>query len=135
MSVLVRFDDWDIRLVAHLEARERTPFAWGKTRQDCCSFGNGCVIALTGFDAMADIPDYATAAEADLILATPLEELMDARFARTPIGLARRGDLGIAELNTLDTLMIVEGATLVGPGKRGLVRVPRSQMRAAWAIG
>ncbi|MGE0828936.1 MAG: hypothetical protein AB7O04_06250 [Hyphomonadaceae bacterium] len=131
---MARFNNWPQRLIAYIEARERRPFAWGKNAQDCCSFANGAVIEMTGQDAMADIPDYETAEEADLILATPLADLLDARFPRRPIGLARRGDIAMAELDGQDTLMIVEGATLVGPGRRGLVRLARSAMRAAWAI-
>lgn len=126
--------DWAEVLIGYIEARETTPFTWGKEKQDCCSFANGAVKAMTGFDAMADLPDYCDAGSADLILVTPLEDLLDQRFPRAPLGMAQRGDIGIAELNGLDTLMIVEGQTLVGPGRRGLVRVERAQMRAAWTV-
>lgn len=92
------------------------------------------VIAITGVDLMADIPNYASSDEADEILKTPLAELLDARLPRCSIGLAQRGDIGLAELGGLDTLVIVEGETLVGPGKRRLARLPRHMMTIAWTV-
>lgn len=129
-----RFPDWPDRLIAYIAAREKLPFEWGKGKQDCCSFGNGGALAMTGVDLMADIPDYASADEADVILVTPLEELIDARLPRRPVGLAQRGDLGLADLNGLDTLVIIEGDMIVGPGKRRLQRLPRYLMSTAWAV-
>lgn len=129
-----RFPDWPEKLVEYIASREHRPFDWGKGKQDCCSFANGGVIAQTGVDLMADIPDYSTAAEADEILLTPLHELLDARMTRCSIGLAKRGDIGLAELGGLDTLVIVEGETIVGPGKRRLQRLPRHMMTIAWTV-
>ncbi len=129
-----RFANWPDLLVEYIGARESHPFSWGKGKQDCCSFANGGVIAITGVDLMADIPNYASSDEADEILKTPLAELLDARLPRCSIGLAQRGDIGLAELGGLDTLVIVEGETLVGPGKRRLARLPRHMMTIAWTV-
>jgi len=129
-----RFANWPELLVEYIDAREKQPFQWGKGKQDCCSFASGGVFAMTGADLMADLPDYSTSDEADEILRTPLEELLDARMPRCSIGLAQRGDIALAELNGLDTVVIVEGDMLVGPGKRRLQRIPRYLMTSAWTV-
>jgi hypothetical protein len=131
-----RFDDWPERLVEYIAARSERRFEWGKDKQDCCSFANGGVIAITGEDLMADIPDYSSADEADLILAdTSLEALMDARLARRESpAFAQRGDVGLTLFNNQPTLVLVEGAQIIGPGKRRLERLPRAQMTIAWAV-
>lgn len=130
-----RRPDWPERLIDYIVARESRPFKWGKGEQDCSSFSAGGVLAMTDADIMADVPDYASAEDADLLLAKPLEQWLDERLPRRArASLAQRGDLALANLDGQDTVMIVEGATLVGPGRRGLVRLPRSAMHAAWAV-
>lgn len=132
---LTRFTDWPERLGAYVYAREQRPFAWGKSSHDCCSFANGAVIAMTGADLMADIPDYADEAAARSLLAGGLAELIDARLGRLKSkGLAQRGDLALAELRGVQTVCIVEGERIVGPGARGLERLPRKLVIAAWAV-
>lgn len=130
-----RLNDWPARLLDYLTQRRGRAFEWGPYAHDCCSFGAGGVAAITGRDVMADVPAYSSAAEpATLLQQQPLSEWLDERFPRRPVGLARRGDIALATLKGQDTVMIVEGDTLVGPGARGLVRLPRSEMRAAWAV-
>lgn len=131
-----RFEDWPERLVDYVAQRDARKFEWGNAAQDCCSFANGGVIALTGEDLMADIPPYASAEEADLILAdTSLEALMDARLTRRASpGMAQRGDVGLATIKERPTLMLVEGTTIVGPGLRRLEHLPRSLLLIAWAV-
>lgn len=131
-----RFEDWPERLVEYIAARNEQRFTWGKGKQDCCSFAAGGVMAQTGVDLMADISDYATADEADAILATTsLEELTDARLPRREApSFAQRGDVGLALLDGEPTLMLVEGATIVGPGRRRLERLPRVALTIAWAV-
>lgn len=131
-----RFPDWPERFVAYIAERNEQRFAWGHGKQDCCSFANGGVIAMTGVDLMADIPAYASAEEADLILSTTsLEELMDARLPRreTP-AFAQRGDVGLALIKDTPTLMLVEGLTIVGPGLKRLEHLPRIALSIAWAV-
>ncbi len=131
-----RFEDWPEKLVEYVAARDSQRFEWGHDKQDCCSFANGGVVAMTGVNLMADIPAYASAEEADLILATTsLEELMDARLPRRESpAFAQRGDVGLAMINDTPSLMLVEGATIVGPGKRRLERLPRQMLLIAWAV-
>jgi len=131
-----RFTDWPERFVAYIAARQEKRFDWGHGRQDCCSFAAGSVLEITGIDLMADIPPYTSAEEADLILAdTSLEALMDMRLHRheSP-AFAQRGDVGLSAINGNPTLMIVEGATIIGPGPRRLERLPRHLLTAAWAV-
>lgn len=130
----MRRADWPERLIAYLAQRRDRRFKWGPYEHDCCSFGAGGVKALTDVDVMADVPPYASAEQADLLLAKPIADWLDERFPRRPIGMARRGDIALATLDGQDTVMIVLGATLIGPGRRGLVELPRSAMRAAWAV-
>lgn len=131
----MRFPDWPERLAAYIAARETRRFEWGKGAQDCCSFAAGAVAAITGRDVMADIPPYSSAEEADVILTTPLEALLDARFARRDVGFAQRGDVALARIGKLESVVVVLGAELVGAGRpRGLVYLPRRVMRAAWAV-
>lgn len=134
--MIERVWDWEVRLVDYIAQRQSRPFEFGKRANDCCSFANGAVVAMTDFDAMADIPDYASAEEADLILEATLESLMDARFERHEApAFARRGDIGITDMLNLDTLVVVENEFVVGPGRRRLQRVPRHLMRVAWRVG
>lgn len=144
----MRAHDWPERLLAFLASRERMPFRYGKRANDCCSFGASWVLDVTGRDPMEGVPDYTSAEEADIILAeTPLDELLDARFPRySSTSFAQRGDIGLAPLGDAEfdatsgesvptlTLVVVEGAQVVGPGKRGAVRAPRSALVMAWKV-
>ena len=46
MFALTRLPGWPRRLADYVEARRRTPFAWGE--HDCMSFGIGAIEAITG---------------------------------------------------------------------------------------
>lgn len=133
---MARSPDWPARLCAYIAARQRAPFKWGKRAQDCASFAFGWALEATGIDAMADVPDYASAEEADLLLDDPgFERVLDAHFSRRDgVGLAQRGDLALADINGQLTLTIVLGDELVGPGRRRLEYVPRAAMQAAWEV-
>ncbi|MEO0872087.1 MAG: hypothetical protein AAFY19_09045, partial [Pseudomonadota bacterium] len=63
-----------------------------------------------------------------------LRAVMNARLNRISPAMAQRGDIaGLPDAAFGVRLMVVEGATLVGPSKTGLKRLPRSAMRAAWS--
>ena len=135
--MITRRDDWPERLFEYVAARNTRPFKWGKGEQDCCSFAAGGVLAMTDVDLMADIPDYATADEADVILAAdPLEALMDARLPRRESpSFALRGDVGLMLLDGSPTLALVDGAMLIAPGRRRLERFDRvGALMIAWAV-
>lgn len=128
--------DWPERLLAYLRERERRRFEWGKRAHDCCSFANGWLIEATGKDGLADIPDYASEAEAMAILAeTPLEVLIDARLERRESpAMAQRGDLGLVRTDRGASVVIVLGVEVVAPDLRGLERLPRTAMDIAWIV-
>lgn len=131
-----RFHDWPRILEEHLRERMKRRFKWGRYEHDCCSFAFGVARALTGYDALANIPDYSTADEADLILGEhPIEQHCDEHFQRcTSVGLARRGDLALVEVKGDFALMIVEGPTVIGAGATRLERYPRARMLKAWMV-
>ena len=103
---------------------------------DCVSFALGGVLAQTGIDHLADLPGWSTKAEA-LAVARELGGLttaLDARLVPIAPALAQRGDVaGLADRAFGVRLMIVEGATLVGPGAKRQERLPRSAMVRAWS--
>jgi hypothetical protein len=129
---LKRLPDWPERLIALLNARAHAPFAWG--RQDCASFAADAVQAMTGVDPIADLRGY-TARDAIALLRTPIEQLVAARFPSVPAGLARRGDIGVVEINGRPSVVVIEGEHAVGAGERGLVRAPRTALVSTFAVG
>lgn len=124
-------------LLALIEARSQRGFRWRRGR-DCVSFAAACIAAQTGVDPLADLPRWRTRREA-LTIANQqggLIAALDARLTPVPPALAQRGDIaGLPDRLLGIRLMVVEGATLVGPGKRGLERLPRGEMVLAWSIG
>lgn len=129
-----RFADWPERLIDFIAERLSAPFAFGP--QDCCSFAGDCALRLTGNDPMADLRGYSTLEEAARILAPGLPALVDARLPRIAPAAARRGDIGMIESKPgRRSLVIVDGADVIGPGETGLERWPRGALQAAWSVG
>lgn len=134
-----------LALTAFLDERIATPFAWGRSANDCVSFAAAAVEAQGGDAQLGDLDwtDEDSAAEAIASLADPetppgeaLEAALDARFDRIPPAMAKRGDIGAIDDQNGPfgiQLFIVEGLTLVGPGVRGARRVRRSALVAAWS--
>lgn len=123
-------------LFEFLEERLSVPFAW-KGQRDCVSFSLEAVRRQTGIDLLEGIPRWNSRAQA---LSTArdlggLEHALDERMARVPPALAKRGDVAALPDKLFGVgLMIVEGSTLVGPGKYGADRLPRNRMVQAWDI-
>jgi hypothetical protein len=123
-------------LVAAIENRQRRAFRWLRGRE-CLGFTAICIRAQTGRDILAGVPRWRTRREARAIAAGMggLEAALDARLTRTAPALAKRGDIaGLPDRLFGVRLMVIEGETLVGPGERGLERLPRSAMTMAWSI-
>jgi hypothetical protein len=122
------------RLFAFIEARSGVPFAWAQPF-DCVSFALGAVKAqtkrrLTGRLRWRTLAGARRAIEQ----AGGIEQALDAKLKRIAPAEAQRGDIaGVPDDLFGVRLMIVEGATLVGPGVRGLRRMPRSSMVSAWS--
>lgn len=122
-------------LIALIEARSSQAFGWQRGR-DCVSFAAACVLAQTGTDLLAGMPAWRSRKQAMALAGAEggLEAALDARLPRVAPALAQRGDIaGIDDPLFGVRLMVIEGATLVGPGTRGLERLPRSVMTRAWA--
>lgn len=123
-------------LVALIEARSGTAHSW-RRGEDCVSFAAACVKAQTGIDLLDDVPGWATRAEALRVARTlgGLSNLLDTRLTRIAPAFARRGDIaGLPDRKFGVRLMVVEGATLIGPGETGLERLPRAAMKRAWSL-
>ena len=45
-----------------------------------------------------------------------------------------RCDVGLVEIDGRESLVVIEGDTVVGPGEAGLVRLPRAALKAAWSL-
>lgn len=132
---MVRLSDWEARLSAYLAGMADVDLVYGKT--DCCMFAAGAVIALTGEDPMPEFRGrYRSAAGASRALRTigagDLASTLSAKFESKPIGFAQRGDLvmhdgAVGVCVGADALFVpLEGS--------GLVRVPRRDWSAAWAV-
>ncbi len=123
------------RLIALIDARSAKAFAWRRGR--CCvSFAAAAVRAQTGVNPIADMPRWGSMRRAaELIDAEGgLVAAIDRRLCRVAPAFAQRGDIaGVPDDMFGIRLMVVEGATLVGPGDTGLERQPRSAMTMAWS--
>jgi len=122
-------------LIAMIEARSAREFRWQRGR-DCLSFAAACALAQTGEDILAGIPQWRNRKQALAVAQEVggLEAALDARLLRIAPAMAQRGDIaGLPDDLFGARLMVVEGATLVGPGARGLERLPRSAMVTAWS--
>lgn len=128
--------DFD-NLLAYLDARRRTPFAWGTRANDCVSFAGGAVEALTGDDVLGRCGHtWSTARGAARVLhqvggVAGAADLMLPRLLAPAFAL--RGDVGLVELDGRPCLVVFEGELLVGPGEAGRVYLPRPLALAAWS--
>lgn len=122
-------------LVEFIESRMRTGFAWGKRANDCISFFGGAVLAMTGVDRLAPLPDWKSAASANRVLKRlgGLEAALDSVLTPVPVAHAARGDGALVRMGEGLAVMVVEGDSLVGPGLNGLVRLKRPAMLRAWS--
>ena len=121
-------------LLALIEQVAAKPFAWRD--HHCVRFAARAVEAQTGRDPMAGIV-CRSKREAVVLLEQEggLEAAVDRRLRRIAPALAARGDIaGVVDEEFGVRLMVVEGATLVGPGATGQRRVPRGAMIMAWSV-
>lgn len=122
-------------LIAFIEARQNRKFRWRRGR-DCVSFSGAAIAAQTGIDPLADLPRWGNRAEALAVAEAEggLEVAVDNRLTRIGRAMAQRGDIaGLPDDLFGIRLMVIEGATLVGPGTTGLERLPRDAMVLAWS--
>jgi hypothetical protein len=122
-------------LIELLDARIDMPFGW-RSGNDCARFADAAIAAQAKVSVIGDW-QWTSRREAREVIAAQggFEAAMDRRLGRVPPALAQRGDIaGVADPMFGIRLMVVEGATLVGPGRRGLERVARSEMTVAWDV-
>lgn len=121
-------------LAAFLAGRIHLPFRWAEN--DCVSFAFDAVKAQTGVDKLSNLGSYKTARGAAGILRREggVAGICDKRLTLVSIGMAQRGDVGLVKnQDGADTLVVVDGAQLVGVGLDGPVRLPRSSLLRAWS--
>jgi hypothetical protein len=123
-------------LLRFIERHAHTRFRWARRSNNCVSYAGRAAKAQTGRDPLGDL-NWSNLREAKRLLARlgGLEAATDGRLPRVAPAMAQRGDIaGVADERFGLRLMVVEGATLVGPGADGNERVPRSEMIAAWSV-
>lgn len=136
---LARLFDWASRLQAFLQARRRTPFAWGI--HDCALFAADGVLAMTGTDLAADHrgayddEDGAIAAIGGDLEAFAVGIAGAHELEEIAPGLAQRGDValfpGMAGA-TLGIIVGAHGACCRAPA--GYALLPRAQASRAWRV-
>lgn len=122
-------------LIALLDERGVEPFQWG--RQDCVTFAAAAVKAQTGIDLLARVTwSWATEREALRILARVggVAAAADLVLPRIAPAMAHRGDIGLVEVEGQACLVVIEGDLVIGPGLKGLTRLPRTDLVAAWSL-
>lgn len=136
---MTRLWNWAENLTAFLALRRDAPAQWGTN--DCALFAADAVHAMTGVDMAAQFRGrYRTAAGAAALIDElgGLQAIAAAAFGSMPRSswrLARRGDVVLADLDGRDTLMVCDGAYMVGPGERGAVYRPMADgARLVWEV-
>jgi hypothetical protein len=122
-------------LIAFVDSRQNTPYAWGRDRNDCIAFLLGAVEAQTGVRVAPSLKWSGPKAATTLIdRFGGMEGVLDAHFERIPPSMAKMGDIaGVPDEAFGIHPMIVEGLTLVCPGDKGNARTKRSMMTCAWS--
>lgn len=123
-------------LFGFLADRADMPFRWGRSRNDCVTFAAKAAKAQTGTNPLGDLRwDSRREGLALLDKLGGLEAAVDAKLRRITPAMAKRGDIaGVPDDRFGLSLMVVEGATLVGPSSHGLKRQPRTAMVTAWSL-
>jgi hypothetical protein len=122
-------------LLAFIDARQNTPYEWGRDKNDCVGFALGAVEAMTGKRPARSLK-WATEKTGLKLIAKlgGLEAAFDKHFKRIPPAKAMRGDIGGVPDEILGIHpMIVEGEDLVCPGDKGNRRCKRKHMTIAWS--
>lgn len=122
-------------LAAYLAERMRTPFAWGRSKNDCVSFGLGAVRVQTRRDVLKGTNlrwGSKRGARRVVLRLGGLEAAVDRYLEETPVGMAQRGDIGLIDGPDGPLLAVFDGEVVLGPSEMGLLRLPRAVVRKAW---
>ncbi len=135
----MRREDWPERLLAFVESRRETPFAWGGN--DCALFIADAALAMTDHDFAAPFRGrYKTARGAIKELrrngfedlAGYLTQALGEPIAPT---LARRGDVVMFEAVDGSALGVVLGQQAAAAGPEGVTWIPGPRWQQAWRVG
>lgn len=134
----MRVENWERLLAEAIETARLRPFAWGQ--HDCPTFAFETRTALTGGDDVAALwrGRYSTALGGERVMRhlgwTSLEEMGWALLGapRATVLLAGRGDIVLADTGL--GFGLCTGASAVGMAPDGLVAVPLTYCRLAWAV-
>lgn len=125
-----------VALAAYIDARATWRFGYGPDplTHDCARFCGGGVEAATGVNPLtAFAGQWTTERGARRVLArhggmaAAIGTVMD----EVSPTMAQRGDVAMTEQGAL---MLLEGATLVGPADEGLKRAPRAHAVRTWRV-
>lgn len=135
---IARREDWPERLLAFVESRRVTPFAWGG--HDCALFVADAALSMTDHDFAAPFRERYTTALGAMKelrrngvenLAGYLTLALGAPSAPT---LARRGDVVMFEAVDGPALGVVVGSQAAAAGPEGVTWIPGSQWQQAWRV-
>lgn len=155
--MIKRYQDWEQRLAAFIEENRRRPFEWGA--HDCALFACNAVETISGVDLAAGFRGgYSTKEGARLAmmrymvgsegseLGEKTDDLLEAvcrhvaaehGIQETPVRRAHRGDLALFETVRGPSLGVIalDGASIIGPGEKGYVKVRLAAALRVWRIG
>ncbi len=122
-------------LHAFIDSRQSAPFAWWT--HDCVTFAAHAAQAQTGVDYLKRLGvrwKTDRGAARALKARGGLAAAVDGVLRPVAPAMAARGDLGLIVIEGRESLVVIEGDLVVGPGLAGLVRVPRGALSSAWTL-
>jgi len=133
----MRVQGWEEKLIVTVDAWRRKRFKWG--RADCASFAVACIKAVRGRTApRVEIPGYADVRQARRALqkmnCVDLTAAFAAHLETIPVAMAGRGDVGITISDGAQCAVVNTGLWWAGKTERGLIRVPRETITAAFRV-
>lgn len=130
---MTRLPNWPEALNAFFDERRAMPFAWGTN--DCGTFFADAVIAMTGKDPLKGRRTWKTEKAAlRLLRKTRGLRGLFASFEEVPLKLAQRGSGVIAVVEGRETMGVMADGCWVGPGERGLLARPLSEVVMALKV-
>lgn len=130
---LQRHRDWQSRLAAFVQSRERAPFEWGS--HDCALFVCNAIEAISGHNPAADVRGYKTERGAARVVKQlgGMRSIGGSRFgAEIHPMQAQVGDVGLIEVEGRESFALCGGVVWLAPGLNGLERLGINVAVMAW---